>query len=55
MGAFRLVLVALEVALAVSTSLSQVTTSHYDNSRSGVTLNELTPRNVNARQFWKEI
>src|SRR5215471_8611599 len=33
----------------------QVTTSQYDNARSGTTLNEkiLTPQNVNARRFGK--
>jgi hypothetical protein len=53
MGPFRLFLFALEIALAASTSLAQITTSRYDNARSGATLNEktLTPRNVNAHQF----
>src|SRR5258707_254274 len=34
---------------------AQVTTSQYDNQRSGATLNEktLTPQNVNAKQFEK--
>src|SRR5215469_8757211 len=53
MRSLRLLQLALATALALSTSLAQVTTSQYDNSRSGATLNEktLTPRNVNARQF----
>ncbi|HKF05617.1 MAG TPA: hypothetical protein VKB49_25080 [Candidatus Sulfotelmatobacter sp.] len=36
-------------------SLAQVTTSQYDNFRTGATLNErtLNPQNVNARQFGK--
>src|SRR5579859_2041431 len=36
-------------------ALAQVTTSQYDNSRTGATLTEkrLTPQNVNARQFGK--
>jgi hypothetical protein len=36
-------------------STAQVTTSQYDNARTGATLNEkiLTPQNVNARQFGK--
>jgi hypothetical protein len=40
--------------IAVST-LAQVTTSQYDNMRTGATLNEilLTPKNVNAQQFGK--
>src|SRR5215472_15206596 len=53
MRPLRLLQLALATELALSTSLAQVTTSQYDNSRSGATLNEktLTPRNVNARQF----
>ena len=53
MGPLRLLLFALEIALVISPSLAQVTTSQYDNSRSGATLSEktLTPRNVNAKQF----
>src|SRR5438477_330190 len=36
-------------------ALAQVTTSQYDNLRTGATLNEriLTPQNVNAKQFGK--
>jgi hypothetical protein len=46
--------VALQVALA-ATSVAQVTTSQYDNSRTDAILTEktLTPQNVNARQFGK--
>lgn len=48
-------LLALELALALTASLAQVTTSQYDNQRTGATLKEniLTPLNVNARQFGK--
>lgn len=43
----------LFLALAVAASTAQVTTSQYDNSRTGATLHEktLNPRNVNPRQF----
>jgi hypothetical protein len=47
---------SLLVPIAVaSISLAQVTTSQYDNFRTGATLSEknLTPRNVNAKQFGK--
>ena len=39
----------------VTSALAQVTTSQYDNARTGATLHEkiLTPQNVNARQFGK--
>jgi hypothetical protein len=42
-------------ALVSLSSVAQVTTSQYDNSRTGATLNEkiLTPQNVNAKQFGK--
>jgi len=45
----------LLLALAVMSCTAQVTTSQYDNSRTGATLNEktLTPQNVNASQFGK--
>jgi hypothetical protein len=45
----------LILALAVTTAVGQITTSQYDNLRSGATLNEtiLTPQNVNAKQFGK--
>jgi hypothetical protein len=48
---FVLVIFAL---LAISV-VAQVTTSQYDNSRTGATLIEktLTPQNVNAKQFGK--
>jgi hypothetical protein len=46
--------VAVYFALA-AISVAQVTTSQYDNARTGATLNEkiLTPQNVNANQFGK--
>lgn len=46
-------LTVLFIALAVTASFAQVTTSQYDNARTGATLTEkiLTPRNVNANQF----
>ena len=45
----------LGVAIAVTSSVAQVTTSQYDNFRTGAVLTEriLTPQNVNARQFGK--
>ena len=45
----------LVLALASLSCIAQVTTSQYDNFRTGATLNEkiLTPQNVNARQFGK--
>ncbi len=41
--------------LATIPSVGQVTTSQYDNARTGATLHEkiLTPENVNAKQFGK--
>lgn len=56
MRQLRLTLIALEFALLNTTCLlAQVTTSQYDNFRSGATLSEkvLTPQNVNAKQFGK--
>ncbi len=46
---------ALSIVLTGIPALAQVTTSQYDNFRSGATLNEktLTPLNVNSRQFGK--
>jgi hypothetical protein len=43
------------VALGAGSAAAQVTTSQYDNLRTGATLNEktLTPQSVNARQFGK--
>jgi hypothetical protein len=43
------------LALIPIPSLAQVTTSQYDNFRTGATLNEkiLTPQNVNVKQFGK--
>lgn len=48
----RCVIVVLALAAA---SLAQVTTSQYDNFRTGATLREkvLTPQNVNVKQFGK--
>lgn len=48
----RLFLFCLVFVISL-TSLAQVTTSQYDNARTGATLNEktLTPENVNASQF----
>jgi len=45
----------LPFLLIAVTALAQVTTSQYDNMRTGATLNEilLTPKNVNAQQFGK--
>jgi len=50
---FWFVPIACTCLLAASAAYAQVTTSQYDNSRTGATLNEtiLTPQNVNARQF----
>ena len=44
---------AFVLSLAGVNSPAQVTTSQYDNQRTGATLNEriLTPQNVNPRQF----
>lgn len=43
------------LALGANGAAAQVTTSQYDNLRTGATLNEktLTPQNVNGRQFGK--
>ncbi|HET6178928.1 MAG TPA: pyrrolo-quinoline quinone [Candidatus Sulfotelmatobacter sp.] len=51
----RLYCIALTVGFTFTTSLAQVTTSQYDNARTGATLTEkiLTPQNVNATQFGK--
>jgi hypothetical protein len=48
-------LMALQFTLTVTPALSQVTTSQYDNARTGTTLSEkiLTPRNVNSQHFGK--
>lgn len=45
----------LALAVPLATTFGQVTTSQYDNLRTGATLNEkiLTPQNVNSRQFGK--
>ncbi len=44
---------ALTLALAGISAVAQVTTSQYDNQRTGATLSEgiLTPENVNVKQF----
>jgi len=46
---------ALILALTAAAATAQITTSQYDNFRSGATLHEkiLTPQNVNAKQFGK--
>jgi hypothetical protein len=46
---------ALAIALTTISGAAQVTTSQYDNMRTGATLNEqiLTPQNVNAEHFGK--
>lgn len=46
---------ALALTLSCSPIFSQITTSQYDNMRTGATLNEniLTPANVNVKQFGK--
>ncbi|MGA2101713.1 MAG: pyrrolo-quinoline quinone [Candidatus Sulfotelmatobacter sp.] len=51
----RLCRAALLSALAGIPSIAQVTTSQYDNARTGATLHEkiLNPSNVNAKQFGK--
>src|SRR5262249_2986288 len=49
-----LLFILFEVVMA-ATALAQVTTSQYDNFRTGANLNEkiLTPQNVNTKQFGK--
>lgn len=51
----RLAGLALALAFTATPLIGQVTTSQYDNFRTGATLNEkiLTPQNVNTRQFGK--
>jgi outer membrane protein assembly factor BamB len=55
MKRLRVFALALGVAFQVPTSIAQVTTSQYNNLRTGATLTEkiLTPQNVNAKQFGK--
>ncbi|MGC1452096.1 MAG: pyrrolo-quinoline quinone [Candidatus Sulfotelmatobacter sp.] len=47
--------VVVTLAFIATAAFAQVTTSQYDNSRTGATLTEkvLTPQNVNAKQFGK--
>jgi hypothetical protein len=47
--------IAFQTLLGHMAAHAQVTTSQYDNQRTGATLNEkyLTPQNVNAKQFGK--
>jgi hypothetical protein len=47
--------VSLTFFLAAIPAFAQITTSQYDNTRRGATITEknLTPQNVNARQFGK--
>jgi hypothetical protein len=51
----RLACAALLMFFPGTTGIAQITTSQYDNMRTGATLNEktLTPQNVNVRQFGK--
>ena len=55
MRRLRIHCVVLTVAMAIGASVAQVTTSQYNNGRTGATLHEklLTPQNVNANQFGK--
>lgn len=48
-------LLVLAVAAAIGADLPRITTSQYDNARSGANVNEniLSPRNVNVHQFGK--
>ena len=47
--------VSIHLAFSTAIAISQVTTSQYNNARTGATLSEkiLTPQNVNAQQFGK--
>jgi hypothetical protein len=55
MKPLALAITVLALFLTAIPTLAQITTSQYDNSRTGATLNErfLTPQNVNAKQFGK--
>jgi len=55
MKRFRIISGVMLLACGASRASAQVTTSQYDNLRTGATLNEktLTPQNVNASQFGK--
>ena|ERR1700685_310074 len=50
-----LALASLSLCIAPGLCTAQVTTSQYDNARTGAALNEkiLTPQNINAQQFGK--
>lgn len=47
--------VVLEIALGMTIGVAQVTTSQYDNRRTGATLNEktLTPTKCECRAVWQ--
>jgi hypothetical protein len=51
----QLTVITLSIIFLFLTSHAQVTTSQYDNARTGANVNEtvLTPQNVNAKQFGK--
>jgi hypothetical protein len=55
MGRFVAALGHLALAIPCATAGAQITTSQYDNLRTGATLTEktLTPKNVNVQQFGK--
>jgi len=55
MNARSVCCIVLGAAIPMTSSVAQVTTSQYDNFRTGAVLTEkiLTPQNVNARQFGK--
>jgi hypothetical protein len=54
-GTAKCAVIAVLLALTAGGGRAQVTTSQYDNMRTGATLTEkeLTPRNVNVKQFGK--
>ncbi len=55
MKASILSVIAIDILAIVASALGQITTSQFNNQRTGSVLNEvyLTPRNVNASQFGK--
>jgi hypothetical protein len=55
LGCLKLSILCLNAILLTAAEPPRITTSQYDNMRSGANLNEriLTPKNVNARQFGK--